>query len=148
VSLKIFRCALGLGCDLTADFNCDGTVMATDLSFWIPHAGQACESALDVDPAHGAPVAFALHPCLPNPALDQTLVRFDLPMATTVSLGVLDVAGRRVRAAFAGTPLPAGRHEWVWNGRDESGARAKPGVYFFTLSAPGIVRTTRMVLLR
>ncbi len=41
-----------------------------------------------------------------------------------------DVAGRRLRSE----PLPPGRSNWAWDGRDDAGRPVGPGVYFVTVS--------------
>lgn len=68
----------------------------------------------------------------PNPFRDR--VRFALTLepadaAAPAEVSVYDVAGRRVRRLFHG-PLEAGTHAFDWDGLDETGRRAAPGVYF------------------
>ena len=43
-----------------------------------------------------APTRFAFYPSYPNPSGASSVVRFDLPTAAQVTLGVFDVRGRRV----------------------------------------------------
>jgi flagellar hook assembly protein FlgD len=50
-----------------------------------------------------------------------------------VRVEIFDAGGRRVRVLRDG-PLPAGRHEAAWNGRDGKGAAVAAGVYFYALS--------------
>ena len=89
-----------------------------------------------------------LHACYPNPFSSATVVRYDLPRAERVHLRVYDVFGRLVRTLVQGEQLPAGRQEAVWNGRDDSGRKVAPGVYFYRLSADGFSRTKRMTLVQ
>jgi flagellar hook assembly protein FlgD len=70
-----------------------------------------------------------------------------LAVPGNASLRVYDVSGRLIRSLVDGR-LPAGMHEVMWNGRDENGAMAASGVYFYRLSAGEIVQTRKMVLLR
>lgn len=71
----------------------------------------------------------------PNPFGPSTVVRFSLPTAAAhVSLGVFDVAGRRVRALHDG-PVDAGAHERAWDGRNDAGGRVASGTYFVRLVA-------------
>jgi hypothetical protein len=44
--------------------------------------------------------------------------------------------------------LEAGRHARPWNGKDRSGARAAPGVYFQSARVDGIPSVRRLVLVR
>jgi beta-glucanase (GH16 family) len=71
----------------------------------------------------------------PNPFVALTSIDFELGRAVPVELVVYDVRGRRVRGLVQ-APLPAGRHRAVWNGRDDAGAPAAAGVYFYLLRTP------------
>ena len=42
----------------------------------------------------------------------------------------------------------AGRHEVVWDGRDDGGARLGSGVYFTRVEAAGQVQTRKIVMLK
>lgn len=95
-----------------------------------------------------APPGFALLPCSPNPFNPATTVRFDLPETATIDLVVYDVAGRVVRTLIAAGNLPAGRHEVVWNGRDEAGRDEASGVYFCRLVTGNRGETRRLTLIR
>jgi flagellar hook assembly protein FlgD len=84
----------------------------------------------------------------PNPARTEAHVAFVAPAAGAVRLEVFDVAGRRVREAFAGT-VGAGRHVVRWDGRDAAGAPVGSGVYLVRFSGPqGAAATRRMALMR
>ncbi len=83
----------------------------------------------------------------PNPFNPATTIEFMLAVPGNASLRVYDVSGRLIRSLVNGR-LPAGMHEVMWNGRDENGAMAASGVYFYRLSAGEIVQTRKMVLLR
>ncbi len=89
-------------------------------------------------PAVAAPVAWSQ----PNPFTDATTVRFRLPAAGPVRLGVYDLAGRRVAALLDGT-RPAGEHAVAW----EPGPLAA-GVYYLRLEAAGRTAAARCVKLR
>jgi len=69
----------------------------------------------------------------PSPAREQTTIEFALPRQLHARLAVLDVSGREV-ATLADGPFAAGTHSVRWNGRDGSGQRARPGLYFVRVS--------------
>lgn len=92
--------------------------------------------------------AWTLHPCFPNPFNPSTTIAFDAPRAGAYSLVVHDVAGRAVRTLAAGETVEAGRHEIVWNGRDDAGRTVPAGVYYGRLVAAGQATTVRMALLK
>ena len=91
---------------------------------------------------------YALHPCYPNPFNPVTTISYDLPGAAIVNLAIYDVAGKRVRTLVAAETTGPGRHEVVWNGRDDSGRAAPAGIYFYRLDAGGYSETRRMALVK
>jgi len=84
---------------------------------------------------------------VPNPFNPRTTLAFSLPVETHARLSVFDVSGRRI-ATLVDTSLPAGRHEFVWDGRDGRGTSVASGVYLYRLEAGPISETRRMVLIR
>lgn len=95
--------------------------------------------------ATGATV-LALH-AVPNPAFDQTAIRFELPAPCVVRASIHDVVGRVVRRLQEG-PLAAGHHELRWDGRDEAGRAAPAGVYVARVSVHGETRSVPVVIVR
>jgi flagellar hook assembly protein FlgD len=84
----------------------------------------------------------------PNPFNPSARVWFDLQEASSVSLEIYDVSGRRVTTLHLGD-FVAGRNNAVWDGRDARGAVVTSGVYFLRLrSAAGDSRAAKAVLLR
>jgi hypothetical protein len=88
---------------------------------------------------------FALYDARPNPAADQTMIRFDAPTAVYTSVGVYDIRGRLIRT-LAAAPLAPGRYESVWNRTDDAGRRVASGVYFCRMSAGGFRATSKLLL--
>ena len=68
----------------------------------------------------------------------------DLVEPATVVIEIFDPGGRRVRR-LAERALPAGATVIPWDGRDEGGTRARPGIYFARLAGPGFERTVRVL---
>ena len=57
-------------------------------------------------------------------------IAFRLRRADRVVIAIQDSRGRTVRVLFSSRRrVPAGVHEWAWNGRLDGGARAPDGVY-------------------
>ena len=93
-------------------------------------------AALDVpQPDQGLPTVLALA-ATPNPSRALATVAFDLPKGGAVTLSIYDVAGRMVKT-LAHEGLEPGRYTRTWDGTDGSGARARAGVYFVRMTAPG-----------
>jgi hypothetical protein len=94
------------------------------------------------------PTAHRLYPCRPNPFNPTTLIRYDLPEASRVDVGLYDVSGRLVRTLVQGDRIPAARHEVVWHGRDQHNRPVASGAYLYWLEAGSFARTRRMTLLK
>ncbi|MGH7726914.1 MAG: FlgD immunoglobulin-like domain containing protein [Candidatus Eiseniibacteriota bacterium] len=112
--------------------------------FWVAGGGGY---TVDVGDPEGqdAPLTFRLHPAAPNPLHDRTIVTFDLPRETEVSLRLYDVRGRLLRTLASGAVTP-GRHQRAWDGVDEAGNRVPPGVYFVRLEAGATMRMQRKIV--
>ena len=81
-----------------------------------------------------------LEQSMPNPAVANTTIRFDLGQARDVSLVVRDAMGRTVRQDDMGT-LSAGNHSVDLNVSGWSS-----GVYTYTLIADGLRSTKKMTV--
>jgi hypothetical protein len=94
------------------------------------------------------PEAFALHPNFPNPFNPSTTIRFDLPQQSKVTLAVYNMLGQKVRT-ITNTLYPAGRHQVVWDGTDQSGNPVASGVYIYRISTNnGFSKAQKMMLLK
>ena len=78
----------------------------------------------------------------PNPFTRSTTVRFRLPAAGPVRLGVYDLAGRLMSRLLDET-RPAGEHAVVW----QPGS-VPSGVYYLRLESGGQIVTKRCVKVR
>ncbi|UCG51245.1 MAG: T9SS type A sorting domain-containing protein [Candidatus Latescibacterota bacterium] len=83
----------------------------------------------------------------PNPFNPQTTITYSLPEAGRVNIRIYDAAGRFVRTVADETKI-IGEHTATWDGRDYKGAEVSSGVYFVRFEVGGVVRTTKIVLLK
>ncbi len=88
---------------------------------------------------------FALGSANPVRAGGATTLRFGLAVAGRASLALYDTGGRRVRELATGT-LEAGEHTLAWDGRDEAGRLAAPGLYFARFETAGFTATRKLVV--
>jgi hypothetical protein len=96
----------------------------------------------------GGELRFALRRPFPNPSRSGASFSFDLPHETgQVSLTIYSVEGRAV-ATVLNEPMPGGRHEVRWDGRDGYGAPVSSGVYFARLQTARNSASTKVVVLR
>jgi len=77
----------------------------------------------------------------PSPFRASTSIAFELSDTAPVTLSIHDIAGRAARTLLSGAVLAAGHHEQVWDGRDDTGATMRAGVYLVRLQAGAVVQT-------
>lgn len=92
------------------------------------------------------PTSLALAAVGANPATEFARFHFDLPVAGSVSLEILDVRGRRVWRGLDRVDYPAGRFDLAWDLRGRNGARAGVGLYFARLVTPQGDRSVRIAV--
>jgi hypothetical protein len=102
-------------------------------------------SSLAVEPVRHEP-QFSLS-ASPNPLRATARIRFEMPIAGMVRLGVFDLAGRRLAVLKSGL-CSAGRHEMSWDGRDDSGSRLPPQVVFVRGESMGQSKSVKVLLLQ
>ena len=93
------------------------------------------------------PKVYSLSQNAPNPVNGSTVINYQLPAKSEVSLRIYNTSGRLVRSLVDET-LEPGYYGAIWDGRDSSGRRVSSGVYFYRLSAGDFVDSRKMVLLK
>jgi hypothetical protein len=146
---------------LTAEFGLGATVLVDTLRVFWP-SGTVQESLLvdvdqrinliepgdPVDVDSGSPRVVKLMPPHPNPFNPATEFSFVLNESGSVTLGVFDLTGRRVREFYSGVRLEVGEHHLNWDGRSDAGNLVASGVYFLRMEVDGRVRIRKMTLLK
>jgi choice-of-anchor B domain-containing protein len=109
------------------------------------------EDFTPTDPETGggptAPRADRLLPGVPNPFNPRTTIAFDLASPAEATLVVFDPSGRALRTLWSARAA-TGRHEVVWDGRDDRGRGVASGVYYVRLSTPSHEETETLILSR
>ena len=80
------------------------------------------------------PAGFGLSQNYPNPFNPTTRIQFGMEKQQHARLTVCDLTGRPVRTLFDGIQAE-GRHEAVWDGKNEFGSPVPSGVYVCRLTA-------------
>ena len=88
------------------------------------------------------PVNAELSQNYPNPFNPSTIIKYDIPIESNVTLKVFDVLGREV-TTLVNKRQKAGFYEVEWNAVNNSS-----GVYFYKILAGDFVETKKMLLLR
>ena len=95
-------------------------------------------------------ISLQLYQPSPNPFQSTTRIAYSVAgNGERVEIGIYNVAGRLVRKLVSGFH-PAGRHEVVWDGRDQAGGNVSRGVYFLRAYVGGqrIAANPRVLYLR
>ena len=78
----------------------------------------------------------------------QTVISFALPKTSFVKLEVYNTLGQRVRT-LVDSPMKAGKHSAIWDGRDEQDNHLASGIYLYRLEVGGkFAQARKMLLLR
>lgn len=111
-----------------------------------PTPNSANTQATSIEEGSEVPDDFALLGNFPNPFNPSTTIVYELNQPGQITLSVFNVLGQNVVDLFDGSQ-PAGRYEFVWDGKDARGMAMNSGVYFYQLSFNGIARTSRVMTL-
>jgi hypothetical protein len=98
------------------------------------------------DKDNGLPHQFALRQNYPNPFNAGTVIDFDLPTSSDVSLDIFNILGQKVWSSSS--HYAAGSHRIEWQGNLLASGTASSGVYYYRLTAGSFVETRKMVLLK
>ncbi len=90
---------------------------------------------------------FTLGQNHPNPFRSSTSIPLSLSKESFARLEIFNSTGARVRT-LGQKVFPAGSHDVLWDGLDDGGSPLPAGTYIYRLSAEGLNRSGRMVLLR
>jgi hypothetical protein len=125
-------------------------------AYWTVVARNGCEEreapewrtlTVDLTPPAVTPTAFAIRSTFPTPARGASTIAIAVPRDGRVRVRVYDLHGRRVQTVFAGD-VPAGLHEWIWDGTGGRGERVASGVYLVRAEFEGRAASRRIVLVR
>jgi hypothetical protein len=113
--------------------------------YWAGEPGKA--RARTVASSDQLPGAFTLHQNYPNPFNATTMIEYDLPQRSDITLSLYNVKGQRVAVLVSGQQ-PAGTHHATWDGKDAADRPVSSGIYFCRLQSGELAQTRKMILLR
>lgn len=93
------------------------------------------------------PIPFQILSNYPNPFNASTTISYSIPKTGQADLSIYNAMGQQVRT-LVNELVPAGRHETVWDGRDDAGNAVANGLYFSRLQAGEMVKTNKMLLMK
>ena len=99
-------------------------------------------------PSVNLPEHFRLGQNYPNPFNAVTRIPFALPRASTVTLEIFDILGRKVRTLLDRRPMRAGSHTITWDGMSGDNAPTASGIYLLRIRTDETSGTRKMILLK
>lgn len=97
------------------------------------------------------PKQYSLKQNYPNPLNPSTMIVYEIPEKETkgvdVMISIYNLRGQRVRVFDEGSRMP-GRHNVIWDGRDEKNIPLASGVYIYRIAAGDFVQARKMIIIR
>lgn len=93
------------------------------------------------------PDNYALLPNYPNPFNANTVIRYQLPEASHVTVKIFNSLGQLVRT-LVDQPKAAGYFQATWDGKDENQKTLSSGIYLCYFQAKQLHQVHKMLLLR
>ncbi len=94
-----------------------------------------------------SPNVFTLEQNYPNPFNPSTVISYQLPVNSMVTLKIYDILGNEI-ATLVNEEKPAGSYEVEFNIYSNEGQNLVSGVYFYKLQADDLIQTKKMVLMK
>lgn len=104
--------------------------------------GVANSSLVSIDQETMQPTSFILNQNYPNPFNPSTIISYQLPESSLISVKIFDTLGREITTLFDGK-MSAGEHQIQFDGTGLSS-----GVYIYQLQTKDFVQTRKMLLLK
>lgn len=115
----------------------------------VPHASLGMKGTITVNSVTEtqtvtkiSPDDFDLMQNYPNPFNPSTVISFNLPSKSFVTLKIFDAQGREV-SKIVSEELPAGQYERRWNA-----AGLPSGIYFYRLEAGKFTETKKLIFIK
>ena len=96
----------------------------------------------DIGNASTVPTVFALQQNYPNPFNPSSVIRFDVPQNSHVTIRVYDMLGREV-ATLVNEVMSVGQHSTTWNAGGLSS-----GFYVYRMTAGSFADTKKIILMK
>ncbi len=94
------------------------------------------------EPNSNIPTSYALLENYPNPFNASTLIKYELPEASNVTIEIFDILGCKV-STLRDAIQPAGQYQVVWNADNVSS-----GVYLYKITTDNFSDTKKMMLVK
>ena len=83
----------------------------------------------------------------PNPFNPSTMIRYQVPQKSNVTIKVYNLLGREIKTLFNG-PVQPGYHDVEWNGLNNHGIQMSSGIYIYRMTAGTFTGSGKMILMK
>ena len=114
---------------------------------WIslPDSGYSINNSLDILKNIEQPSTFSLSQNYPNPFNATTLIKYDLPLKSKVSIVIYDILGKEVKNLVHEVQEP-GFKKVLWDGKNLFGSPVASGIYLVHMKSANFDKTRNIVL--
>jgi hypothetical protein len=105
------------------------------------------EQITSISETSGLPTQYAVKQNYPNPFNPNTVIHYQLPQRSEVSLVVYDLLGKQIRSLLNRT-VEAGYHNVEWDGKNNSGTQVSSGIYIYWFKANEFTHSYKMILMK
>jgi hypothetical protein len=103
--------------------------------------------ALELTDTFIIPNQYKLYQNYPNPFNPSTVIQYDVPELSQISLTLYDLSGREINQLVKETQQP-GLKTVVWDGKDFMGNRMGAGIYIYQLKSGNYVESKKMIFVK
>ena len=103
--------------------------------------------ALELTDTFIIPNQYKLYQNYPNPFNPLTVIQYDVPELSQISLTLYDLSGREINQLVKETQ-PPGLKTVVWDGKDFMGNRMGAGIYIYQLKSGNYVESKKMIFVK
>lgn len=111
------------------------------------YANPGAVTGIEDDAEASLPQKFALFQNHPNPFNPSTVIGYQLPEESPVTLSIFNLTGQKIKS-LVNEKQSAGHKEITWDGYSDTGKKVSSGVYLYRLTAGAFTQTKKMVYLR
>lgn len=83
----------------------------------------------------------------PNPFNPETTISFNLQEDSDLSITIYNIKGTAVKEIHNGR-VPAGNHNYIWNGIDQENNAAASGIYYYKIQTENSSASGKMILMK
>ena len=86
------------------------------------------------DDENTGPASITIYQNNPNPFNPATTITYEIPSLSRISIRIYNIHGQVIRTLYENSPVDAGSHRIVWNGRDSRDMPVSSGVYLYRMT--------------